>query len=56
MVDIQNLYNIVQRESYIFVDVSIFTFHDIFACEVVDFSCFILQQENFTSYMKISEV
>ena len=30
--------------------------HDVFICEVVDFSCFVLQQENFTSGLKSSEV
>ena len=31
-------------------------FHNVFACEFVELSCFILQQENFTSDMKSSEV
>ena len=34
----------------------LFHFHDVFTCEVVDFSCFILQQENLTYDMKSSEV
>ena len=31
-------------------------FRDIFACEVVSFYCYILQQENFTFDMNSSEV
>ena len=56
MGDVKVFHNLFQGELCIIVDVSILHFHDVFTCEVVYLSCFILQQENLTSDMKSSEV
>ena len=56
MVYIQVFYNVVHRESCIFVDVSILTVPLFIYLLGFLFFCFILQQEYFTSGMKSYEV